>query len=239
MAQAHGGPSLTIMESGALEVEATSTTVDALRADPPEEADDKPMLGAPAKACDRRPSKWLVMCCSAFALIVPIGIVATLSLTGGPVAASAPALHAADDQAAQATEAPTKALAAPQCAGGACDGCAIDASTKASIASMIAGGGTVLLGIPHVRCTLTAQSKLSSCGVKFTEWLFTPSDLRSSWNHFDTTDDAVWRYMDCKYHTATSDGMTMHSYLFVDGELLGSGFAASEHASRSEARTPD
>ena len=92
------------------------------------------------------------MCCSAFALVVLSSIVATLSSTGGPAAAPAPALHAADDEAAQATEAPTKALAAPQCADGACDGCAIDASTKASIAAMIAGGGTVLLGIPHVRC---------------------------------------------------------------------------------------
>jgi hypothetical protein len=69
------------------------------------------------------------------------------------------------------------------------------------------------------------------------ETFFTPADISTSWNTFVTgqrpprltrglyicsaahltrehlTEDARWRYMDCRYHTEQG-GMTMHSWVF-------------------------
>ena len=73
-----------------------------------------------------------------------------------------------------------------------------------------------------MRCTIAAQRKLAACAVNFKEHLFNPADISTSWSSFQTT-DAQWRYMDCRYHTE-QNGMTMHSYVFIGGQLLGDGF---------------
>ena len=120
------------------------------------------------------------------------------------------------------------ALAVSICSGGDCDGCEIDNAAQSELEALIASSGTVLIGIPNMRCTAAAQAKFAACGTSYASHTFTPSDISTSWSDFALTSDAVWRYMDCAHHTEIN-GMTMHSYVFVDGTLLGSGFEADNY----------
>ena len=108
-----------------------------------------------------------------------------------------------------------------ECSEGSCTDC-LDAATSREIEALIETQPVVLVAIPNMRCTIAALAKLEQCGVTPTVEYFTPVDISSSWSNFQTT-DAKWRYMDCRYHTEQG-GMTMHSWVFVDGQLLGDGF---------------
>lgn len=108
-----------------------------------------------------------------------------------------------------------------ECSEGSCPDC-LDAATSHEIEALIKTHPVVLVAIPNMRCTIAALAKLEQCGVTPTIEYFTPVDISSSWSNFQTT-DAKWRYMDCRYHTEQG-GMTMHSWMFVEGQLLGDGF---------------
>ena len=70
----------------------------------------------------------------------------------------------------------------------------------------------MLVSIPNMRCTANALAKFASCGTTYETYTFTPDDIVSTWSDFAATSDAIWKYMDCKYHT-DAGGMTMHSYV--------------------------
>lgn len=112
-----------------------------------------------------------------------------------------------------------------ECSAGSCADC-LDAATSGSLEKLISASAVVLIAIPNMRCTLSAQRKLQSCGIRATEHFFTPADIGTSWSNFQT-EDAQWKYMDCRYHTEQG-GMTMHSWIFLNGELLGDGFDIME-----------
>lgn len=108
-----------------------------------------------------------------------------------------------------------------ECSAGSCSDC-LDAATSREIEALIEAQPVTLVAIPNMRCTLAAEAKLEQCGVTPTVEYFTPADISATWSNFQTA-DAKWRYMDCRYHTEQG-GMTMHSWVFVDGQLLGDGF---------------
>ena len=108
-----------------------------------------------------------------------------------------------------------------ECSAGSCSDC-LDAATAREIEAVVASEPVTLVAIPNMRCTIAAQAKLERCGVTPAVEYFTPADISSSWSNFQTA-DAKWRYMDCRYHTEQG-GMTMHSWVFVNGQLLGDGF---------------
>ena len=108
-----------------------------------------------------------------------------------------------------------------ECSAGSCADC-LDAATSRELEALITSEPVVLVAIPNMRCTVAAQAKLSQCGIEAAVETFTPADIDQTWSNFQT-EDAKWRYMDCRYHTEQG-GMTMHSWVFVGGELLGDGF---------------
>lgn len=105
----------------------------------------------------------------------------------------------------------------PDCA------CGLEQSRVQEIEASIADDAAYMLAIPNMRCTLAGLSKFQECNIAVKQELFSPKDISSTWNNFAATSDPTWKYMNCKY-PVSEGGMTMHSYVFVGGQLKGDGF---------------
>jgi len=74
--------------------------------------------------------------------------------------------------------------------------------------------GAVYRGTQHYRCYDAAEEKLGEEGVCH-----------------ETVDisDALWNYLQCLYPNEKTNGRMMHSYLFINGDMVGNGFVVDPY----------
>jgi len=112
----------------------------------------------------------------------------------------------------------SRALASPPPPSPDTSGCdaLLPPSRRAHIHSLITSKPVLLVGIPHMRCTMAATERLESKGACF-HW----EEMSSS------PEDEVWKYMQCLHPHEIVGGMQMHSYVYIGGDFLGNGFVLS------------
>merc|ERR1712216_551436 len=118
-------------------------------------------------------------------------------------------------------------VAAARCTAPSCNDCGLEADAIATIEKKIATTPVYMTAIDNMRCTLAGRHKFQQCGIELKEDTFAPADISTTWHDFSQTSDGTWKYMNCKYHVEEG-GMVMHSYVFVDGKLMGDGFDVSK-----------
>lgn len=98
-----------------------------------------------------------------------------------------------------------------------------------SVDSWIEGTkGVLVIAIPNMACTASVGNALFNRGVDF-KTLDMPDGFT-----YQKGESPVWDWLHCTYPDDKSNGMIMHSYVFVDGEFEGNGFVATKKINSGE-----
>jgi len=91
--------------------------------------------------------------------------------------------------------------------------------------------GVLVVSIDHMNCLATVSTALNSKGAPFQEVHFEgPFD-------YSPGASAIWDWLHCTYPDDQYNGVTMHSYVFVDDQFIGNGFTAADKINSGELDT--